>query len=166
MTDATRSPKFHAAKGRELSALLTGNWLTDLAQFSAFVYHEVPGLNWAGFYLAHRDRLVLGPFVGKPACTEILFSKGVCGAAFSQGRTLRVADVHDFPGHIACDPVSRSELVLPLIQGDRRLGVFDMDSPHQGRFTKEDEEGLADWVRILLERIPAEQLKSEPWIPR
>jgi GAF domain-containing protein len=120
-----------------------------MAQFAALVYHAVPDLNWAGFYLAHRDRLVLGPFQGKVACVRISFGRGVCGTCAVTRRVQVVPDVEAFPGHIACDSASRSELVLPVIAADRLLGVFDLDSPSLARFDADDAEGLASMVGVL-----------------
>ncbi len=137
---------------------LTGRWLTDLANFSAFVFHQLPNLNWAGFYLNDGSKLVLGPFIGRPACTEIAYTRGVCGSSFSQGRTVLVPDVHEFPGHIACDSASQSEMVVPL----GNLGVFDLDSPTIGRFTESDRRNVESWVSILLEKCPA--LQKKPWV--
>jgi L-methionine (R)-S-oxide reductase len=136
---------------------LTGRWLTDLANFSAFVFHELPDLNWAGFYLDDGSKLVLGPFVGRPACTEIAYSRGVCGAAFTSGETVLVPDVHEFPGHIACDSASRSEMVVPMSS----LGVFDLDSPSLNRFSEKDRLLLEGWMQILLNSCPT--LKNSPW---
>ncbi len=119
----------------EFAALLTGYWLTDLANFSAFFFHRIPGLNWIGFYLSDGERLRLGPFAGKPACVEIAFHRGVCGAAFSQAKPMIVDDVHEFPGHISCDPDSRSELVIPFRVGGQLIGVLDIDAPTIGRFS-------------------------------
>ena len=115
----------------QLEALLSGerDFIANAAQFSAFVYHELEGLNWAGFYLVKDDELVLGPFQGKVACVRIAFGRGVCGAAAASRQTQRVEDVHAFPGHIACDSASNSELVVPLIKEGRLIGVLDLDSP-------------------------------------
>ena len=134
-------------------ALLTGerDWLANLAQFSALVFQTVPSLNWAGFYLARGDELVVGPFQGKVACVRIAFGRGVCGACANTREIQRVEDVHAFAGHIACDSASNSELVLPLVLGDRLLGVFDLDSPELARFSEEDQAGFAAMVQVLLE---------------
>ena len=140
----------------ELEAYLTGYWLTDLANFAAFVFHSVPDLNWAGFYLHDGTKLLLGPFVGRPACTEIRPGRGVCGTSFTSGKPLLVANVEEFPGHIVCDNASRSELVLPFTEG-----VLDLDSPSLARFTSEDEEGLSLWLAALLRKNPA--LSERPW---
>lgn len=130
---------------RRHKELLIGRWITDLANTSAFVYSEVEGLNWAGFYLFEDGKLVLGPFQGKPACTTITLDRGVCGAAATQRKTLIVPDVHEFPGHIACDAASRSEIVVPIIHKDKLLGVLDVDSPRKDRF-KDPEKTLFEAV--------------------
>jgi L-methionine (R)-S-oxide reductase len=147
----------------ELEAYLTGHWLTDLSNFSAFVFHTLPNLNWAGFYLFDGEKLRLGPFVGKPACTEIRLGRGVCGSAFVEKKALIVPDVQAFPGHIACDSASRSELVLPLLAGEECYGVFDLDSPTLARFQEGDRIGVEGWLRALYERLPREIHRSRPW---
>lgn len=152
-------PADFAAKLPELEDYLTGHWLTDLANFSAFVFHSLPDLNWAGFYLFDGAKLKLGPFVGKPACTEIRVGRGVCGSAFAKREALLVPDVNEFPGHIACDSASRSELVLPL----RDAGVLDLDSPSLNRFGESDREGLALWLAALERKIPAPVWERRPW---
>ena len=119
-------------------------------RFSAFVYHELEGLNWAGFYLVKDDELVLGPFQGKVACVRIAFGRGVCGAAAASRQTQRVEDVHAFPGHIACDSASNSELVVPLIKEGRLIGVLDLDSPRVGRFSEADQRGIEALAEVLL----------------
>ena len=120
-----------------------------LANASALLYEALEDLNWAGFYLLRNGELVLGPFQGKPACIHIPVGKGVCGAAVRENRTLRVEDVHAFPGHIACDSASRSEIVVPLRQNGAILGVLDLDSPSLRRFTAADQEGLEAFARVL-----------------
>ena len=125
------------------------DWLANLAQFSALVYQSVPHLNWAGFYMARGDQLVVGPFQGKVACVRIPFTRGVCGACASTRRIQLVEDVHAFPGHIACDSASNSELVLPVLAGDRLVAVFDLDSPLTARFDAEDSRGFAAAVAVL-----------------
>lgn len=116
--------------------------IANAANLSALVYHALPSLNWAGFYFYDGTELVVGPFQGLPACVRIPLDKGVCGAAARTGQTQRVADVHAFPGHIACDSASRSELVVPLFDGDSLIGVFDLDSPEPDRFDADDQAGL------------------------
>ena len=136
----------------ELAAILSGerDWLANLANTAAVLFHALPDLNWAGFYLHKNDQLVLGPFQGKPACIRIALDRGVCGAAASRRRTLVVPDVHQFPGHIACDSASNAEIVVPLLLGDRLLGVLDLDSPTVGRFTEEDVRGLEAVATVLV----------------
>ena len=117
--------------------------IANAANLSALVFNALPQLNWAGFYFFDGTELVVGPFQGLPACVRIPLDKGVCGAAASTRQTQRVADVHDFPGHIACDAASRSEVVVPLVAADGTLlGVFDLDSPEPNRFDAEDQRGL------------------------
>ena len=122
--------------------------IANLANLSALLYETLEGINWAGFYLAEGDALVLGPFQGKPACIEIPFGRGVCGTAARQDRTQRVEDVHRFPGHIACDAASRSEIVVPLRKDGRVIGVLDIDSPLLSRFTEEDRAGLERFAAL------------------
>ena len=124
--------------------------IANLANASALLYEALDNINWAGFYLLEReDLLVLGPFQGKTACIEIPVGKGVCGTAVAENRILRVDNVHEFPGHIACDSASRSEIVLPVRKDGKIIGVLDIDSPLFDRFSKEDEEGLAAFVDVL-----------------
>ena len=135
----------------QLSALVGGvpHRTANLANAAALLYHTLDGLNWAGFYLLEGDTLVLGPFQGRPACIEIPVGRGVCGTAVAEGRTQLVPDVHQFPGHIACDSASNSEIVVPIRADGKIVGVLDLDSPHLGRFTEEDQAGLEELVRIL-----------------
>lgn len=126
------------------------DWLPNLANTAALVAYALDRISWCGFYLVRGQELVLGPFWGKPACIRIPFGRGVCGSAFSQASPLLVPDVSQFPGHIACDPESQSEVVLPVIQNGRRLGVLDLDSPDLHRFTSEDVRGLAAVVDALV----------------
>ena len=123
--------------------------VANLANAAAVLWQALPQINWAGFYLLQGDRLVLGPFQGKPACIEIALDRGVCGAAAAGDRTLRVPDVHAFAGHIACDAASRSEVVIPLRRQGRVVGVMDIDSPLPDRFTQADQEGLEAFARTL-----------------
>ncbi|WP_106478296.1 GAF domain-containing protein [Phytohalomonas tamaricis] len=142
----------YALLGRQLEMLLdTRDWITNAAQTAAFINEQIPDLNWAGFYLHRQPQtLLLGPFQGKPACNPIPFDKGVCGAAARTRQTQRVADVHAFPGHIACDAASRAELVVPLIVNDEVWGVLDMDSPQPNRFSAEDQSGIEALCRIFI----------------
>ena len=123
--------------------------VANLANLSALIYGALDRLNWAGFYLSEGDRLVLGPFQGKPACIEIPLGKGVCGTAAASGKTLLVPDVHLFQGHIACDADSNSELVVPIKKDGRVAGVIDLDSPERGRFTEEDARGLERLAELI-----------------
>ncbi|MFS0827932.1 GAF domain-containing protein [Pseudomonas phoenicis] len=126
------------------------DFIANAAQFSAFLYHQVEDLNWAGFYLNRDEELVLGPFQGQVACVRIPFGRGVCGAAAATRQTQRVEDVHAFPGHIACDSASNSELVIPLLKEGRLVGVLDLDSPKLGRFTQVDQIGLERLAAVFL----------------
>ena len=126
------------------------DFIANAAQFSAFLYNQVDDLNWAGFYLNRNEELVLGPFQGQVACVRIPFSKGVCGAAAATRQTQRVEDVHAFPGHIACDSASNSELVIPWVKDGRLIGVLDLDSPTVGRFSEADQVGLERLAAIFL----------------
>lgn len=125
--------------------------LANLANASALLYQALIDINWAGFYLLQDGKLVLGPFQGKPACVEIQVGSGVCGTAVQQDEIMLVENVHEFPGHIACDSASNSEIVIPMHKGDEIVGVLDIDSPVLARFDKEDEQGLAELVRILMQ---------------
>ena len=123
--------------------------VANLANTSAAIWQAMEGINWAGFYLMENGILVLGPFQGKPACIEIPVGKGVCGTAVQKAETILVEDVHQFPGHIACDSASNSEIVVPIFKNGEVWGVLDIDSPYVGRFTKEDQNGLEALVREL-----------------
>ena len=131
--------------------------LSNLANAAALLWERMDGINWAGFYLRREGRLILGPFQGKVACTEIAMGRGVCGCAAERKKTVVVPDVHEFPGHIACDAASRSEIVIPLCLGDEVIGVLDIDSPHLARFGEEDRVGLEDFVRILMSFLETEE---------
>jgi GAF domain-containing protein len=136
----------------QANALFEGehDFIANAANLSALLFHSLPDLNWAGFYFAKEEGLVLGPFQGKPACVRIALGKGVCGTAAIQRRTIVVPDVNAFPGHIACDSASRSEVVVPLIRFDRVIGVMDLDSPRPGRFDEEDARGLEALADLFL----------------
>ncbi len=127
------------------------NLIANCANLSALLYHALPDLNWAGFYFWQGTGLVLGPFQGRPACVRIPAGKGVCGAAVAKGKSLMVEDVHEFPGHIACDPASRAEIVVPLLSGNTVIGVLDIDSPVLGRFKPADRELCEALVKLLVE---------------
>lgn len=144
MTDYTRL-------NEQLAALVHGvpHRIANLSNAAALLYNTLPDLNWAGFYLMENGLLVLGPFRGKLACIEIQVGRGVCGTAAAEDRTQLVYDVHQFPGHIACDSASNSEIVVPIHGDGRIVGVLDIDSPRVGRFTEEDRVGLEAFVRVL-----------------
>ena len=140
---------------QKLRALVEGvpHTIANLANASALIYSELDGLNWAGFYLLKGDRLVLGPFQGKPACIEIPLGRGVCGTAAAEKRTLVVPNVHLFEGHIACDSASNSEIVIPLFKKGEVVGVLDIDSPLFDRFSDEDRRGLEELAKILSDTV-------------
>ncbi len=144
--------ELYAQLARQLGALLGGerNPIANAANMAALIYQTLPDLNWAGLYLLDGEDLVLGPFQGRPACTRIRLGKGVCGTAAEQRRTLVVENVHEFPGHIACDAASNSEIVVPIITAEGLCGVLDLDSPLPGRFDTEDQAGLEQIVRIFV----------------
>lgn len=146
---------FYRQLATQLSALIDTepDWLANLANAAALIYDEMHDVNWAGFYLQKGTDLVLGPFQGKPACVRIPMGKGVCGTAAVQRRTLVVPDVHQFPGHIACDTASRAEIVVPWISGAKLVGVLDIDSPMLARFDAADAAGLEAVVTLLNARI-------------
>ena len=135
----------------QLAALTEGipYEMANLANASALLWQEMEGINWVGFYKMTEGALVLGPFQGKPACIRIPVGRGVCGTAVAEDRIQLVYDVHQFPGHIACDSASNSEIVLPIHVNGEIWGVLDIDSPHIGRFTEEDREGLEQVVKVL-----------------
>ncbi|HZS55251.1 MAG TPA: GAF domain-containing protein [Bryobacteraceae bacterium] len=140
---------------------LIGNersFVANAANTSALLFHSLPDVNWVGFYIAEGPELVLGPFQGKPACVRIPFGKGVCGTAAAEGKTVIVPDVNQFSGHIACDTASRSEIVVPLLNWGKVLGVLDIDSANLNRFDEEDEEGLESVVSVFLSSQPTNDL--------
>ena len=144
---------------RELIAAADGltagesDTVANMANVAALIGLLVPGLNWSGFYRLIGEELVLGPFAGKPACIRIPLGQGVCGTAAARRASQRVADVHAFPGHIACDPDSRSELVVPVIRDGEVIAVIDLDSPRPGRFDAEDQAGIEALANLLARRI-------------
>ena len=127
--------------------------IANMANLSALLFNEMPDLNWSGFYILRDDVLVLGPFQGKVACVRIPVGKGVCGTAVATGEIQLVKDVHEFPGHIACDSASRSELVVPLVKGDELVGVLDLDSPRLARFDADDQAGMERIAAIFLDSL-------------
>lgn len=142
----------YALLAAQLESLLSDerDLIANCAQFAAFIYHELPDLNWAGFYLYRDGQLVLGPFQGRVACVRIPLGRGVCGTAASTRLTQRVDDVHAFAGHIACESASNSELVVPLLKQDELIGVLDLDSPLFGRFSPKDAVGVEQLVEVFL----------------
>jgi GAF domain-containing protein len=152
--DTSDKAAFHRELATQLKALLDGERdpMANAANTAALIFQMMPDLNWAGFYFMQSDdELVLGPFQGKPACVRIAVGRGVCGTAIDLGTSMVIKDVHDFPGHIACDPDSRSELVVLLMDGDdAAFGVIDLDSPVPGRFDKVDQAGIEALASIYV----------------
>jgi L-methionine (R)-S-oxide reductase len=151
--DASLSkPELYEEIARELGSLIAGepDSIANLANASSLLFHSLPDLNWAGFYLLKDGELVVGPFQGRPACVRIAMGKGVCGTAALQRSTVIVPNVHEFAGHIACDSASNSEIVVPMIRDGELFGVLDIDSPKFERFDEQDQAGLEKFVRILL----------------
>lgn len=156
-------PSQYAQLATQAQALLAGerDRIANAANLSALVYRALPDLNWVGFYFYDGRELVVGPFQGLPACVRIALDKGVCGAAARTRETQRVDDVHAFPGHIACDAASRSELVVPLVLDGALIGVFDVDSPLPSRFDVEDQVGLERIAALYLDAISLEATRLE-----
>jgi GAF domain-containing protein len=152
---ATDKSGQYAELAEQARGLLHGerDRVANAANFSALVYQTLPDLNWAGFYFFDGNELVVGPFQGKPACVRIALGKGVCGTAAATRSTQLVRDVHAFPGHIACDAASRSEIVVPLFDGERLIGVWDVDSPSVGRFDDADRAGMETLASIFVESL-------------
>lgn len=148
----TAKQKLYASLVVQLLSLLKGehDFIANAANFSALLFNSLPNVNWAGFYLLQGEELVLGPFQGNPACVRIPLGTGVCGVAAQQVETIIVPNVHEFPGHIACDVASNSEIVVPLFDGEKLLGVLDLDSPEIGRFDDQDAEGLNELVTVFV----------------
>ena len=141
--------------GAQLEALLHDETdvLANSANFVGLVYNALPDVNWLGIYVLRDEELVLGPFQGNPACVRIPIGQGVCGTAARDRKTIRVADVHEFDGHIVCDPASRSEVVVPLVAGGRLLGVLDIDSPLPARFSEQDQRGIESLCEVFIKSI-------------
>ena len=154
MTKEVNAMDYETLK-KEIKALIDGvpYEIANLANVSAALWQAMENINWVGFYLMNGEKLVLGPFQGKPACIEIPRGRGVCGTAAQEKRTVLVEDVHQFPGHIACDSASNSEIVVPIFKNGAVYGVLDIDSPHFSRFTAEDQKGLEEIVKILEENL-------------
>lgn len=151
-------PEQYAQLAAQGEALLAGEHdrIANAANLSALVYHALPELNWAGFYFFDGTELVVGPFQGLPACVRIALDKGVCGAAARTRTTQRIADVHAFPGHIACDAASRSELVVPLVRDGALVGVLDLDSPVPDRFDVDDQAGIEAIAALFVRSLRAD----------
>ena len=149
--DTTDKKTLYPAIHRAFQAVLSGesDLIANLANSAALLFWSLPAVNWAGFYLLKEGELVLGPFQGKIACIRIKLGQGVCGSAAEQRQTLVVPNVHEFPGHIACDRASNSEIVVPIVKNDALIGVLDIDSPEFARFDDNDKTGLEEFVRIL-----------------
>lgn len=147
--------KFYGYLNLKMTALICekNDWLSSLANASAMIWEMLKDINWAGFYLYKNGELILGPFQGKPACTNIAIKKGVCGTAAYKLETQLVRNVHEFEGHIACDSDSKSEIVIPMVKDGKLIGVLDIDSPIYGRFDEEDKIGLEKFVEILIKYI-------------
>ena len=150
-------PDLYAELADQARGLLHGerDRVANAANFAALVYHALPDLNWAGFYFYDGEELVVGPFQGKPACVRIALGKGVCGTAAVSRQTQVVADVDAFPGHIPCDSASRSEVVVPLVDGERLIGVWDVDSPRLARFDDDDRAGMERLAAIFVDSVRA-----------
>jgi len=154
-TDCNKKEDFYIFLDRSISALLRdeSDWLANLCNTTALIWDMMADINWVGFYLYKEGQLVLGPFQGKPACTRINIGEGVCGTAALIRESVLVQDVHAFPGHIACDNASNSELVVPLTNGDRIIGVLDIDSPLFSRFDQDDRLGFEKIVETILKYL-------------
>jgi L-methionine (R)-S-oxide reductase len=150
--DRTDKKTRYAEIHRSLQAVLTGESdpIANLANAAALLFWSLPAINWAGFYLLKEQELVLGPFQGKIACVRIKLGQGVCGNAAEQRQTLVIPNVHEFPGHIACDSASNSEIVVPMVKNDALIGVLDIDSPEFARFDDNDKTELQKFVQILI----------------
>jgi L-methionine (R)-S-oxide reductase len=150
----------YARLAEELGGLLSGenDFVANAANTAALIFDALPELNWAGFYFLKQGELVVGPFQGKPACVRIALGKGVCGTAAAERRTIIVPDVNAFPGHIACDAASQSEVVVPLLAGRELLGVLDIDSPRLARFNESDARGLERLAALFLDSVKLEDI--------
>jgi len=146
---------FYETLNSQLDHLLAGeaDWIANLSNAASLLFNQMDAINWAGFYLWREEQLILGPFMGRPACVRIPLGKGVCGTAAERRETVVVPDVHAFPGHIACDAASRSEIVVPIVVGERLIGVLDLDAPVVERFDEIDREQLEAFVAILNRHI-------------
>lgn len=159
-TEAATKAELYQHVAAQLRALLAGerDLVANAANCAALIFHTLPRLNWAGFYLLRDGELVLGPFQGQPACVRIAVGRGVCGTAAARRETVLVENVHEFPGHIACDSASNSEIVVPLTSKGRLWGVLDLDSPDFARFDADDRAGLESLVEIFIQNTDARTL--------
>lgn len=157
---AASKSELYAQLAAQLRSLLAGerDFIANAANFAALLFQVLPDLNWAGFYFLKAGELVLGPFQGQPACVRIALGKGVCGTAAERRETVLVDNVHDFPGHIACDSASNSEMVVPLVKDGLLIGVLDLDSPLFGRFDDEDAQGLNELAAVFIDSVAAPSL--------
>jgi GAF domain-containing protein len=148
-------PELYRELAAQLGSLIEheSNRIANLANAAALIFHSLAGVSWCGFYLLEGQELVVGPFQGRPACVRILLGQGVCGTAAAQRKTVCVADVAEFPGHIYCDPATRSEIVVPVVCDEALLGVLDLDSAEIARFDAEDARGLETLVSILAPKL-------------
>lgn len=137
----------------------TDNVISDLSNIAALLFNSLEDVSWAGFYIYSNGKLLLGPFMGKPACTQIEVGKGVCGTAFAKKETVLVKNVHDFSGHIACDSASNSEIVVPIFVNNKVVGVLDLDSTSLNRFDEEDKAGLEGIAKVVSTSFSKEQYK-------
>jgi L-methionine (R)-S-oxide reductase len=160
--DTANKADFYAELVQQASGLLHGEHdrIANAANFAALVWYALPNINWCGFYFFDGRELVVGPFQGKPACVRIALGRGVCGTAASTRETQVVFDVDEFPGHIACDAASRSEIVVPLLIGDELLGVWDVDSPEPGRFDADDLQGMQALCAVFLQACAQPEAKE------
>ena len=150
--NSTSKSKIYRQLNRQVKRLLADerDFIANAANFCSLIYTTLPDLNWVGFYIFKAGELVLGPFQGKPACVRIAMGRGVCGNAAKERKTIVVENVHEFPGHIACDPRSNSEIVIPMIKEKELIGVFDLDSPIHGRFDTDDQAGLETLIKSFI----------------
>lgn len=153
--ETSSKSELYANLHSQLRALLEGehDLIANAANCAALLYHSLPDVNWVGFYLYKEAELVLGPFQGNPACVRIVMGKGVCGTAAELKQTVVVENVHEFPGHIACDSASNSEIVVPLTKDEQLIGVLDLDSPTLARFDEDDAQGLNELVEIFIQAV-------------
>jgi L-methionine (R)-S-oxide reductase len=151
---------------KQLVALMSAesDALANSANFTGLLYNAISDINWLGIYVLRGDELVLGPFQGKPACVRLALGRGVCGNAAKNQQTLRIEDVHEFDGHIACDSASRSEIVVPLISSGTLLGVLDVDSPHIGRFSEVDQSGIEKLCTTFVEQLGLREMDRREFI--